>query len=113
TISQSSIPTWINGSYTTQKENPNDIDVVYFLEHSLAQKHEISLLERFSYPESLIFYGVDAYLVRLFPENHQHHFRTKSDKMYWLSKFTRTRKNSRGTFHKKGFLEINIHQHEI
>lgn len=107
------ILTWINGSFTTKKENPNDIDIVYFLEHSVAQVHEPILFERFSYPETLTAYGVDAYLVKLFPENHLHHLRTQSDKLYWISKFSRTRKNRRGTAFRKGFLEINIRRHEI
>lgn len=108
-----SVKLWVNGSFTTNKPNPSDIDLVYFLDDKIATKFELELSARFSYPESLQLYGIDAYLVRVFGENHPHFIRTKADTLYWLHRFTKTRINRRGIAFKKGFLEIQLHQHEI
>lgn len=110
---EASIKVWINGSFTTNKPNPADIDLVYFVSDEVARKFETEISRQFSYPESLQLYGVDAYLVRVFDENHTNFFRTKTDTLYWLHRFTKTRLNRRGVSFKKGFLEIQLTQHEI
>lgn len=79
-----SILVWINGSFATNSANPKDIDFVYFLSYADADRFETVLSNRFSYPESLTIYGMDAYLVKLFPEDHPHYIRTQSDKAYWM-----------------------------
>jgi hypothetical protein len=97
---------WINGSYATKKKNPGDIDLVTFLDHNLV--HELgSKLDNFKYPNSEIIYGVDAYIIEVYPKNHINNFRYVSDKAYWLDRFTKTRR-IRGNRLSKGFLEIKI-----
>lgn len=108
-----SVLIWVNGSFVTRKENPNDIDLVYFLHAGIVERFETILCDRFSYPESVNLYEMDAYLIRLYQEDHLFHIHTVSDRAHWIDFFTKTRKNRRGTAHKKGFLEINIHRHEI
>lgn len=104
-----SVILWVNGSFTSNKTNPSDIDLVYLMDDKIATKFELELSAQFSYPESLQLYGIDAYLVREFDENHPNFIRTKADTLYWLHRFTKTRMNRRGVAFKKGFLEIQLH----
>ncbi|MBP8240313.1 MAG: hypothetical protein KAX50_10145 [Saprospiraceae bacterium] len=104
---------WIDGSFTTKKRNPNDIDLVYFLDAETTAKYEGMLGDHFSSPESLNLYGIDAYLVRVYTESHPLYFCTQADRAYWMYFFTKTRKDRRGNTHKKGFLELKISRHDI
>jgi hypothetical protein len=97
---------WIDGSYVTKKNNPGDIDLVTFLDYNIVKRLG-SKLNDFKYPNSEIIYGVDAYIVEVYPENHQDTFRYISDKAYWMDRFTKTRR-VRGNRLSKGFLEIKF-----
>lgn len=97
---------WINGSFVTKKNNPGDIDVVTFIAYDIIQKLG-SKLDNFKYPNSEIIYGVDAYIVEVYPETHSETFRYISDKAYWMDRFTKTRR-IRGNRLSKGFLEIKF-----
>ncbi|WP_166921168.1 DUF6932 family protein [Flavobacterium poyangense] len=97
---------WINGSYVTKKYNPGDIDLITFLHHNIVSQLG-SKLDNFTYPNSEIIYGVDAYIVETYPENHVNNFRCISDKAYWMDRFTKTRR-IRGNKLSKGFLEIKF-----
>ena len=97
---------WINGSYVTQKNNPGDIDLVTFLDYKIVTKLG-SKLDAFKYPNSEIIYGVDAYIIEVYPQNHINNFRYVSDRAYWLDRFTKTRR-IRGNRLSKGFLEIKF-----
>lgn len=97
---------WINGSYVTKTINPGDIDLLTFLNHDIISQLG-SKLDNFKYPNSEIIYGVDAYIIEVFPENHINRFRYISDKAYWMDRFTKTRR-IRGNRLSKGFLEIKI-----
>ena len=97
---------WINGSFVTKKTNPGDIDLVTFIAYDIIQKLG-SRLDNFKYPNSEIIYGVDAYIVEVYPESHSDRFRYISDKTYWMDRFTKTRR-IRGNRLSKGFLEIKF-----
>ena len=97
---------WVNGSYVTKKNNPGDIDLVTFIDYDIIQKLG-SKLDDFKYPNSEIIYGVDAYIVEVYPETHKDRFRYISDKAYWMDRFTKTRR-FRGNRLSKGFLEIKF-----
>lgn len=104
---------WVNGSFVTKKENPNDIDFVFFLDSELADKFADIIGRQFTHPESKQLYQMDAFLLRDYPETHPDHFFTVSDKGYWFELFSRTRKDRRGHSHKKGFVELKISRHEV
>lgn len=95
---------WVNGSFVTKKTNPGDIDLVTFLDSKIIQQLG-SKLDIFKYPYSESIYGVDAYIIEVYPENHKHRFRFISDRAYWLNRFTKTRR-IRGNKLSKGFLEV-------
>ncbi|KAF2514633.1 DUF6932 family protein [Flavobacterium foetidum] len=97
---------WINGSFVSKKINPGDIDLVTFLDYSIVLELG-SRLDDFIFPHSEEIYGVDAYIIEVYPENHANNFRYISDKAYWLDRFTKTRR-IRGNRLSKGFLEIKF-----
>lgn len=95
---------WVDGSFTTTEQHPGDIDIVTFLNVDVIDKLGAAL-NPFKYPESLR-YGMDAYLVRIFPPVHRLFALYVGDRAYWLDRFTRTERNRRGIVHRKGFLEL-------
>ena len=99
------IKQWINGSFTTKKSNPNDIDFISFIEFSIFEQN-VTAFSKFSYPNSMINFGVDAYLVIVYPIEDVLYFNTKSDTLHWLHQFCQTATNKRGIKKPKGFLEI-------
>lgn len=96
---------WINGSFVTKKINPEDIDIVTFIDAADVQKLG-KKLDGFRPNMSEIKFGIDAYLIEVHPVDSVDYQRfTKSDIAYWLDAFS-TIKNQRGHKHPKGFLEI-------
>lgn len=60
---------WIDGSFTTKTSSPGDIDLVTFIDYSIVGSNQQALSD-FKFPESIYKYGVDAYLVIVYPINH-------------------------------------------
>lgn len=92
---------WVDGSFVTMKENPKDIDVVTFLDWEVYERRERKL-ERF-----LGYYleaeGIDAYIVKVFPESHPEFGDYQDDMAYWNHIFV----NNRGSA-QKGFLKLKF-----
>jgi hypothetical protein len=61
---------WIDGSFVTDKMNPNDIDVVTFIHHEVYFRKE-HLLGGLISPDAKLIYQVDAAFVPVFPPNHR------------------------------------------
>ncbi len=99
---------WLDGSFLTKKENPRDLDFVTLLDFSVVKQKEALLREKFLKDQALDFFGLDAYLVEVFPEGHPNHFITKLDLAYWNSWFSRTSENRAGRSYLKGFVEISF-----
>ena len=89
---------WINGSFVTQKVNPNDIDIVVFLNYQHLASKEISLSSFKEKQES-----IDLYYVKVFPENHENFELARFDYLHWFHFFTANRKNK-----KKGFIQLKF-----
>lgn len=89
---------WIDGSFVTLKVNPNDIDVVIFLDYAMYDAVETKL-DIFKYKR--LFSGIDCYIERVYPIEHVHYVRYQSDLAYWNSLFTRNRKRQY-----KGYISI-------
>lgn len=96
---------WINGSFTTNEPMPNDIDMVTFLPYEIVNLLG-SDLNPYKYPKSIENYGLDGYIVRVFPIDHESHGLYSGDRTYWMNHFTKTKINRRGNRFPKGFLEI-------
>ncbi len=96
---------WIDGSFATKKPNPNDIDLVTFVEFSVVDELGDRLAD-FKYPASKSTFGVDAYIIRVYPPAHKRYTPYQLDKAYWMDHFAKTRRNRIGNKLPKGFLEI-------
>ena len=99
---------WINGSFVTQKLNPNDIDFVIFIDYDLflAKKDEINTFFAINEQNKNTF--LDIYFLIQFPENHKDAFKSASDYAYWFEWFTKTATNRNKQRFSKGFIEIKI-----
>lgn len=96
---------WVNGSFVTKIRNPKDIDLVTFVDFELRRMFETEL-KQFEAKSANEHFEVDAYLVTVFPQGHQKNFLFESDRVYWMDKFSRTRRDRTGKKNHKGFLEI-------
>lgn len=96
---------WIDGSYVTKKQEPNDLDVVTFINGAVVDLLK-EKLEPFKFPKSVENYGVDGYIVAVFDEAHKHYPVYLADKGYWMDHFDKTRRGRNGQKHQKGFLEL-------
>ena len=100
---------WINGSFVTLKENPNDIDFVTFIDEKYYLQHdEDEVLDAF-YAFSWEKEKLDAFIVGIYPENDSKYLtHTLYFKEQWATLFSRTKATLDGSVFKKGFIEINF-----
>jgi hypothetical protein len=96
---------WINGSFTTIKENPKDIDVVF---HVPYQDVSDDLKTFISTNQKNKESKIDAYLVEIFPINHKNYVFCDTDTKYWLSQFGTTAPNRRKERFSKGIIKMII-----
>lgn len=99
---------WINGSFVTNKQNPNDIDLVMLIDLHIVEEKESLIRNEFLGEAVYQKYGIDVYLVILYPENHKLHYWTRSDLLYWNDWFTKGKMDKRKQRHPKGYLEIKF-----
>ena len=89
---------WIDGSFASTKTNPNDMDLICFLDGADYQRHEANLaVLRQNFPL------LDVYFVKVYPNDDPNYFLTNFDKLDWQFFFSRDRQNR-----KKGILKISI-----
>ena len=98
---------WINGSFVTLKENPNDIDFVTFIDVDIYEKCN-SVIDNF-WTISTYDIGLDAYIVKTFPQNQDEYItQTIRYTNEWFDRFNTSRFDENGKKHLKGFFEIKI-----
>lgn len=98
---------WIDGSFVSTKLNPKDIDLVNLIDHQFVDKHE-SELKQFLGKEGKENYGIDGYIIRIYPIGHPKYVRTQSDLVYWENWFSKSRLNRRKQRFPKGFIELEF-----
>ncbi len=93
---------WVDGSFVTRKQRPNDLDVVFILpaERYDVVENELRLLRN-------QFAGLDVYFIKKIDEGEPNHFLYISDRTEWIFQFTKTRPD-RYTRRKKpkGFIQL-------
>jgi len=104
---------WVDGSFATRQRTPNDLDLVVFVDAEIVDRHRDLLQNRLSRERLQTLYRIDAYWVKVYPENHLFHHNTLADTAYWYNLFTRTYRNRQGKSFKKGFIDLTISSHEI
>ncbi|MGJ1534902.1 DUF6932 family protein [Sphingobacterium multivorum] len=55
---------------------------------------------------SLAKFGLDAYIVKVYPRTHTKYPLYIGDEMYWMDKFDKNKRNRNGVKVPKGFVEI-------
>lgn len=98
---------WVDGSYVTQNKNPSDIDLVFFIDYETAKLNEKELRE-FVYPKSKDIYGIDGYMIVVYPNDSKYKNFTSGDRAYWMDHFCKTKLNRQMRRIPKGFLEIIV-----
>lgn len=106
-LSGQSYEQWIDGSFISQKVNPKDIDLVSFIDYEEVERLEKEL-EIFIKSQGKSNYGVDGYVVRIYPEGHPNFVRTQSDKVYWRHWFSTTKPDRRKKRYGKGYVKIKF-----
>jgi hypothetical protein len=101
---------WLNGSFVSKKEKPNDLDVLMFVEADLFFIHEKALAElkkRYKTKQLDLFYIIKR------TENENDYALYQSDYMEWLHLFSKTRRSlNTGIRHNKGFVQLNFNFNE-
>ena len=97
---------WIDGSFVTQKINPNDIDLVTFVDYKVYEQN-VSEFDRLGKWRLDPKDKVDGYLVKAYPDGHPFYPRSEYDKVYWRHTFGTGRNRQRKSFN-KGFIELII-----
>lgn len=95
---------WINGSFTTTKKNPNDIDIVNLVDHSedLNSKTE-SLVKFLTQGGSKDNYLVDSYFVPIYPKDDPRYAQTEHWINYWQTWFGKDRQGR-----EKGIIQLSF-----
>ncbi len=96
---------WINGSFVTKKENPNDIDFVTFIDVDLYNKKEKIIDKFLSF--SLEDKGLDAYILQIFPKHDERHLSYSLMNLErWDFRFTYSKEDDNKIIFPKGYIEI-------
>lgn len=96
---------FINGSYVTKKLNPNDLDLVIFIDYRVYELHQKELAK---FKRGGSYQGIEAFIEKAYPPEHPYFVRYQSDLLYWNELFTRDRKQRQ-----KGYLKIQFgHAHQ-
>ncbi len=94
---------WLNGSFTTQKALPNDLDCVVFIDFEVCERLNVEL-QKFKSLQYRKKNYLDIYFVKTYPTTHKEKFFEEIDTKEWFFLFTKTRiKNVN-----KGFLQLNF-----
>lgn len=91
---------WIDGSFVTQKRNPNDIDVVTFIDFGLYEQYE-SFFDSLRQLRHSGKKGIDGYFVRVYPIDHPNYRLYDLDRADWSFRFNTPKPKGN-----KGFLEL-------
>jgi len=95
---------YLDGSFITQKINPNDIDVVSFIDANLWETH----LQDFN-KISKKYKNIDAYYIGLYASEHNRYENyTKAGLLEFEKTFGHTKLTRSNKQHKKCFIKVNF-----
>lgn len=104
---------WIDGSFVTTKINPNDIDLVSIIPFEIYEANLERIVNELIAHNARMIYGVDAYIVPNYPQDHKRHIITQADLIYWKDLFGNTRATNRSKQRfPKGIIQLNITTNE-
>lgn len=98
---------WINGSFSTSKEDPNDIDMVLIIDKDILdnvpEDKKSTVYELFTPQLAKIKYKCDAYVLTKVDEEHSDYNDYFSNRSYWRGLFCFDRKEN-----PKGIIRTNL-----
>ena len=102
---------WIDGSYVTKKDNPEDIDIAMTVDASEVIQH-VRNGKSFDHGQVGYIdylkkeYGCHVFAIMNYPENDsRHNSITKKDEKYWREKWGHTKDQKRK---EKGFIQFDV-----
>ncbi len=98
---------FINGSFISQKEFPKDMDFVTFFDYKIYEQEERFLDKYWTF--SLENEGLDSYLVKTYPQEHEKFPDYIKDKNVWETRYSKTTADEMENIFKKGFIKILHH----
>ncbi len=99
---------WVDGSFVSKKENPNDIDLVSIIDYRDYDLNKSIFDKNFVPSKVRQSFGVDAYILQRFPKDHEKYIFTESDLLYWRNLFGKTRLNRAKKQFPKGIIQLNF-----
>ena len=97
---------WVDGSFITTKHTPNDIDILTFIDYRDYDRCKAIIETKFITTATKVV-GIDAYIVKTYPNDHPFYTIYKADYLYWLNHFGHTRLNRHKKQFKKGIIQLN------
>ncbi len=97
---------WIDGSFTTRKPFPGDVDVVSFINYDHFIRHGRFFNHLGMHSQEL--YGVDAHFGTTAPWRHRFYQTAVNDEQYWRDVFGFSRPDENLVRHPKGIIKIKI-----
>jgi hypothetical protein len=95
---------WLDGSFTSLKPNPNDLDFVSFIDYRIYEAKEDEI---FRIVEKYGYLKLDNYISQVFPESHLRHSETLHYMDYWKDLFSSSRRDADTNLQApRGFIEI-------
>lgn len=94
---------WIDGSFTTQKTYPKDIDLITFINIDV-YKIKRSRLDNLVWQYSKI----DGYFAELYPQNHRFNALNDWKKNHWIEVYGSTKDDGIYPVLKKGIIQLNF-----
>lgn len=105
-VLQSSFVIWLNGSFVSKKEQPNDLDLVIFTDF---RAYEATITKLLQLKQKYKKAKIDSYFTPHYPEKHEKKYIYELDKRDWFWLFSHSRRDIfSGVISKKGFLELKF-----
>ncbi|TAF63742.1 MAG: hypothetical protein EAZ55_12810 [Cytophagales bacterium] len=99
---------WINGSFVTQKENPNDIDLITFIDYSIFEPMEAEQYFEEFWSYNLEKEGLDSYLLGVYPPEHAKYSKYQKYCHDWYIKYCNAKQQQTILENVKGFIELKF-----
>jgi len=106
---------WVNGSFTTKKMNPSDIDFVTIIDKDIYIPNTELIESKFRMVAAKKKFGgeIDAYTIKKIEENEREFRIFTIEKARWTKQFSETKPNRSGKKFDKGFVEITFEEKEF
>jgi hypothetical protein len=86
---------WINGSFTTLKENPEDVDIAVKIDHTYLEQGTPEQIETLKWIEGNLkgSHKCDSYIIHLFPQDDPRAVLNEYNLAMWIRQFGFSRKD--------------------